>query len=682
MTDKAANNSLFKKYRTPRGTIPFDQIRFEHLEPAIMEGIKREDKEIEAIVNNPATPNFANTFEAYSQSGDLLEKALTVLEVFLDAESSDKVQKLAQKISPLLTEHSNNILLNPKLFERIKYVYKNRKNENLNTEQKIILKETYKGFAENGANLGKRGKEKLRKLTEQLSLLSLQYSDNILKETNDFSLVITDKAQLGGLPESAVEAAKETAKEKGVKGWVFTLKGPSYRSFMTYSNQRDLRKQLYMARNTLGVKSNTDIVKQIVNLRLEMAKLLHNHTCAEGILKDRMAKNAKNVYSLLHQLEEAYRPTADQEKAEVEAMVRKEVGGDFQLMPWDWAYYSQKLREQLFHYNSEMLRPYLELDRVIKGVFGLAGRLYGIHFRRNKKISTYHPDVKVYEVYDKDYTYLGVLYTDFHPRKGKQSGAWMSELKGQWIDKRTGKDSRPHVSLVMNFSKPTARKPALLTLGEVTTFLHEFGHSLHGLFSKVHYESLCGTNVPRDFVELPSQFMENYATEEEFLSTFARHYKTGESIPSDYIKAIKAARNFHCGESCLAQISFALLDMAWHDRTEPFEGDVEAYERQVMERLDIFPKIKGTCMSTNFSHIFAGGYAAGYYGYKWAEVLDADAFSLFKEKGLFDRDTADSFRKHILSRGGTDDPMKLYKKFRGRKPTIDALLTRNGITKK
>lgn len=678
-------NPFFENIHTPHDTVPFDRIAVEHYAPAIRRGIECQNEEIDTIVNNLEPANFHNTILALEKSGQLLHRVEVVFDNLLSAETNDAMQELAKELMPLLSEHANNITLNERLFERVKTAYEQRNDEPLTAEQRKLTEDTYEGFVRSGANLQGADKEKYRELSRQLSLLTLQFSENNLKETNDYKLVLTDEAQLKGLPQSAIDAAAETAREKQQEGWVFTLHAPSYVPFLTYAADRDLRKEIYMAYNTkcthANACNNLDIVKQLVNTRLALAQLLGYKDYATYKLERRMAQNSANVYHLLDQLLEAYKPTAQKEYAEVQALAREEQGADFTLMPWDWGYYSQKLKDRKFNLNDEMLRPYFELENVKKGVFGLATRLYGITFQKNPHIPVYHKDVEAFDVFDKDGSFLAVLYTDFHPREGKRSGAWMTSYKEQWIDEKTGENSRPHVSLVMNFTKPTQDKPALLTFGEVETFLHEFGHSLHGMFANTTYASLSGTNVYWDFVELPSQFMENFAVEKEFLHTFARHYQTGELIPDELVQRIVDSRNFNAAYACLRQVSFGLLDMAWYTRTTPFEGDVMAYEKQAWARAQILPSVEGTCMSTQFSHIFAGGYSAGYYSYKWAEVLDADAFSLFKKQGIFDQKTAFSFRENILSRGGTEHPMTLYKRFRGQEPTIDALLIRNGIKK-
>ena len=678
-------NPFFENIHTPHDTVPFDRIAVEHYAPAIRRGIECQNEEIDTIVNNLESANFHNTILALEKSGQLLHRVEVVFDNLLNAETNDAMQELAKELMPLLSEHANNITLNERLFERVKTAYEHRNNEPLTAEQRKLTEDTYEGFVRSGANLQGVDKEKYRELSRQLSLLTLQFSENNLKETNDYQLVLTDEAQLKGLPQSAIDAAAETAREKQQEGWVFTLHAPSYVPFLTYAADRDLRKEIYMAYNTkcthANACNNLDIVKQLVNTRLALAQLLGYKDYATYKLERRMAQNSANVYLLLDQLLEAYKPTAQKEYAEVQALAREEQGADFTLMPWDWGYYSQKLKDRKFNLNDEMLRPYFELENVKKGVFGLATRLYGITFQKNPDIPVYHKDVEAFDVFDKDGSFLAVLYTDFHPREGKRSGAWMTSYKEQWTDEKTGENSRPHVSLVMNFTKPTQDKPALLTFGEVETFLHEFGHSLHGMFANTTYASLSGTNVYWDFVELPSQFMENFAVEKEFLHTFARHYQTGELIPDELVQRIVNSRNFNAAYACLRQVSFGLLDMAWYTRTTPFEGDVMAYEKQAWARAQVLPSVEGTCMSTQFSHIFAGGYSAGYYSYKWAEVLDADAFSLFKKQGIFDQKTAFSFRENILSQGGTEHPMTLYKRFRGQEPTIDALLIRNGIKK-
>ena len=675
-------NPFLHTYHTPHQTTPFNLIQLSDYEPAIREGMRIEDEEIKAITDNPEPPTFSNTVLALERAGQLLDRVTTVLFNLMSAETCDEMEAIAEKMMPELSEHSNNISLNEKLFERIKCVYTQRESLNLTPEERRLLEKTYDGFIRNGANLSDADKETFRKLSMELSTLTLRFSQNHLKETNKYELVLTSEAELEGLPESIIEAAAHTAKEKGKEGWIITLQAPSYVPFMKYSSNRNLRKELYMAYNTQCTHrdelDNTDIVKQLVNLRMELAQLLGFTDYADYVLRKRMAENSEHVYQLLKQLLDAYTPTAHKEVAEIEALAQEMEGKDFRLMPWDFSYYAEKLKNKKFNLDEEALRPYFELSKVKEGVFGLATRLYGITFRENKDIPVYHPDVQAYEVFDKDGSYLAVLYTDFHPRAGKRSGAWMTEYKEQWIDEN-GNNSRPHVSVTMNFTKPTAEKPALLTFSEVTTFLHEFGHALHGMFANTHFQSMSGTNVYWDFVELPSQIMENFAVEKDFLNTFARHYQTNEPIPEELVKRIVDASNFNVAYACLRQVSFGLLDMAWYTRRTAFDGDVKEYEKASWTRAQILPQIDETCMSVQFGHIMSGGYSAGYYSYKWAEVLDADAFSVFKEKGIFNTEVAQSFRDNILSKGGTEHPMTLYKRFRGQEPTIDALLIRNGI---
>ena len=679
-------NPFLEQYKTPHETVPFDKIKLEDYEEAFLEGIRRDDEQIEKTINNPAEPTFDNTIINVDDDKDgyydLLSRVSTVFFNLLSAETNDEMDALAQKMQPILTKHANDVRLNKKLFERIKAVHDNHRE--LTPEEQRLLDNCYDGFVRSGALLDDEGKEKLRKLPEDASMLSLQFSQNLLKETKAYTLHITDEKDLDGLPDTAKEAAAMTAKEQKKEGWIFTLDYPSYSPFMTYSTRRELRREMYMQRNTMCThdngENNLEICKRIVNLRREIAQLLGYETYAEYVLKNRMASNTQNVYKLLDDLIDAYMPTAKLEVADIEKKAKSMEGDDFKLEPWDFSFYSHKLQLEKFNLDAEMLRPYFELSRVIDGVFGLANRLYGITFKENKDIPVYHPDVKAYEVFDKDGSYLAVFYADFHPRKGKQGGAWMTEYQGQWIDKK-GENVRPHVSVVMNFTKPTAEKPALLTLGEVETFLHEFGHSLHGMFANTRFESLSGTNVWWDFVELPSQFMENYGAEKEFLRTFAFHYKTGEPLPDELIERIRKSRNIMVAYGCMRQVSFGLLDMAYYTKKDAFTDDIIPFEKKAWQKAMVLEQLKDTCMTVQFSHIMAGGYAAGNYSYKWAEVLDADAFSVFKKNGIFNRETAQSFRDNILSKGGTEHPMTLYKRFRGCEPTIDALLERNGIKK-
>ena len=688
-------NPFFEKYTTPHQTPPFNLIKMEHYEEAFMEGIRRDDEHIEKLINNPEPPTFDNTIiDTEDDNGyyDLLDNVSTVFFNLLSAETNDEMDALAQKLQPILTKHANDVRLNKRLFERIKAVYDLYNNpvegapapRELTAEEQRLLEKSYDGFVRSGALLDEAGKEKLRAISEEASMLGLQFSQNLLKEKKAFKLHITDEADLVGLPDTQIQAAALAAKENNLEGWVFTLDFPSYSPFMQYSEKRELRKKMFMAYNTIcthdNEQNNIEICKRLINLRRELAQLLGYETYADYVLKHRMAANIQNVYNLLDQLVEAYKPTALKEKEELRNMARKAMGDDFELEPWDGAFYSHKLQLEKYNVDSEMVRPYLELKNVIKGVFGLATRLYGITFKENKDIPVYHPDVKAYEVFDKDGSYLAVLFADFHPRKGKQGGAWMTEYQGQWINLK-GENVRPHVSVVMNLTKPTDEKPALLTLGEVETFLHEFGHSLHGMFANTRFSSLSGTNVWWDFVELPSQFMENYSLEREFLNTFAFHYQTGEPMPDELIQRLIDARNFGVASACLRQVSFGLLDMAYYTKSEAFDEDLIKFEKKAWEKAIIGKQLPDTCMTVQFSHIMAGGYASGYYSYKWAEVLDADAFAVFKREGIFNQETAQRFRDCILSKGGTEHPMTLYKRFRGGEPTIDALLERNGIKK-
>ena len=681
-------NPFLESYNTLHDTVPFNKITLADYEEAIMEGIRRENEEIEKTINNPEEPTFDNTLaredevEGRKHYYDLLDRVTSVFFNMLSAETNDEMEELAQKMSPILTQHANDISLNPKLFARVKAVYE--KHRELTVEENRLLEDSYDGFVRSGALLNDTDKERLRSLTEEASILSLQFSQNLLKENKAYTLHITNEADLSGLPETARETAAESARERNLEGWVFTLDAPSYGPFMTYSDRRELRRELYMAHSTLCIKdneeNNLEICRRLINLRRQTAQLLGYETYADYVMKHRMAESVNNVYKLLDNLIEAYKPAAIAESAKVKALAKEEMGEDFDFKPWDAAYYSHRLKVKEYDFDPEELRPYLEVNNVINGVFGLATKLYGITFRENKQIPVYHPDVKAYEVFDANDSYLAVLYVDFHPRKGKHDGAWMTEFQGQYI-KRDGTNVRPHASLVMNLSKPTDGKPALLRLGEVETFLHEFGHSLHGMFADTRFESLSGTNVWWDFVELPSQFMENYAVEKEFLRTFAFHYKTGEPIPDELIDKVIASRNFNVAMSCLRQVSLGLLDMAYYTQRDEFTDDIIPFEKKAWAKAIIDEQLPETCMTTQFSHIMAGGYAAGYYSYKWAEVLDADAFSMFKKNGIFNRETAWSFRDNILSRGGTEHPMILYKRFRGQEPTIDALLERNGIKK-
>ena len=678
--EKKTANPFLVPYGTPHDTVPFDRISMEHYEEAFMEGIRRDNEQIEKTINNPEKPTFDNTIISTEEDEDyydLLSRVSTVFFNLLSAETNDAMDALAQKMQPILTQHANDVRLNPRLFERIRQVHLHHRR--LTAEEQMLLDNCYQSFVRSGALLDEDGKNRLRQLTEEASMLSLQFQQNLLKAQKAYTLDITDEALLDGLPETAREAAALTAKEQGKQGWTFTLDYPSYSPFMTYSTQRELRRQMYMVRNTLcthdDTENNTEICKRLVNVRREIAQLLGYKTYADYVMKRRMASTTRNVYRLLDDLIDAYKPTALKEKEELVKLAHKDID---KLRPWDSAFYAHKLQMKKYDLDAEMLRPYFELSQVIKGVFGLATRLYGIKFTENKDIPVYHPDVKAYEVTDRDGSFLAVFYADFHPRKGKQGGAWMTEYQGQYIDQK-GENIRPHVSVVMNLTKPTEDKPALLTLSEVETFLHEFGHSLHGMFANTRFESLSGTNVWWDFVELPSQFMENYAVEKDFLRTFAFHYQTGEAMPDELIRRIVKSRNFMAATACMRQVSLGLLDMAYYTKKEPFAEDIKSFEKKAWKKAILGEQLEETCMTVQFSHIMAGGYAAGYYSYKWAEVLDADAFSVFKRHGIFDEKTARRFRDEVLSKGGTEHPMVLYKRFRGGDPTIEALLRRNGI---
>ena len=669
------------KYSTPHGTIPFDKIKLSDYEPAFEKGIRLQEQEIDAIVNQRSMPTFENTIEALDRSGSYLMRVANVFFALLSAESNDEMMAISQRVQPLLSEHSNNISLNENLFERIKFVYDNRDKLDLTTEQQTLLKETYDSFARNGANLQGADRERYRELTTELSNLTLTFGQNALRATNAFSMQLT-LDDLEGLPQSAIDAAAALAKSKGMEGYVVNLSYPSYSAFMKYSTRRDLREKLYRAYNERSIGGEFDnmpILERIAEVRLEIAKLFDCQTYAEYNLQHTMAGTPENVYNLLNHLLEAYKPVALQEVKELEGFAVGKEGKDIELMPWDFSFYSEQLKDIKYDLNDEMLRPYFELNNVIEGVFGLATRLYGLKFTENKKIPVYHPEVKAFEVTDADGKYVGVIYTDFFPRDGKRQGAWMTEFKGQWREEN-GKDSRPHVTIVMNFTRPTETAPSLLAYDEVETFLHEFGHALHGLLSEVTYPSLSGTNVYHDFVELPSQFNENFLTEKSFLDGFAKHYQTGEVIPDSLIQKIVKSSQYHAAYACVRQLSFGMLDMAWHTITAPV-ADPAAFEIEALASTQVMPVVEGTLLSPQFSHIFSGGYAAGYYGYKWAEVLDADAFSVFKEHGVFDPATAASFRDNILKRGGTENPMVLYKRFRGGEPSIDALMRRDGIIK-
>ena len=673
------NPFFCKKYNTPHEVPPFDKIRFEHYEPAMMEGMRLENEAIEALCNNPEEPTFENTI--LPKTGEMLENVTSVFFNLLSACNSPEMEELSQKMAPLLSEHSNRITMNEKLFLRIKHVWENR--HILDSEQQILMEKIYDGFLRAGANLPKEHKEELAELRKEMSQISLQFSQNELHDINAWFMHLTEEADIEGLPESAVAAARQEAETRGLDGWVITLQAPSYGPFMQYSKRRDLREKVYRAMNSIcthdNENNNFDNVRSLVNMRQHIAHIMGYKNYADFVLERRMAKDVQHVNDLMDKLLSAYRPIAEEEVKEIEQMARQTEGEDFKLQPWDFSHYAYLLKMQRYNIDSEMLRPYLPLEQVKEGVFSLATRLYGINFEHANDIPVYHPDVVAYRVLDADGSFLAVLYADFHPRSNKQSGAWMTTYREQWVEESTGENVRPIVSIVMNFTKPTSDRPALLTLGEVETFLHEFGHALHAIFSQVRYEALSCTNVYWDFVELPSQFMENYAIEPEFLATFARHYKTGEILPEEYIQRIRQSRNFQCGYACCRQVSFCLLDMAYYTLTTPLTEDIPTFEQRAWAPAMVLDTLDNSCMSVRFGHIMSGGYSAGYYSYKWAEVLDADAFSVFQKEGIFNAETANRFRREVLSRGCSEHPMTLYKNFRGGEPTIDALLKRNDI---
>ena len=682
MTNLQAN-PFFKPYKTPHETAPFDKIKNEHYEPAFEKGIKEHKAEIDAIIRNRAVPTFQNTIIPYEKSGQLLSRVSGVFFPLLGAESNDEMMEIAQRVQPKLSAHSNDIMLNDLLFQKIKAVYNTRHEANLKGEELRLVEDIYRSFENKGANLSDEDKEKYKTLSTKLSGLTLTFGQNALKYANAYTMHLTKEDDLAGLPQMEIDAAAAKAKAKGKEGWIFDMSAPSYVGFMKYSSRRDLREKLYKdygARNfTGGEFDNAQIVKEIAITRMQIAQLLGYEDFASYRLTNKMAKNKENVYKLLGDLYNAYAVAANSDVKMVEGFAVGMEKDAINLMPWDWSYYSEKLKDAKYSVNDGMVRPYFELENVKKGVFGLATDLYGIKFVKNTKISVYHPEVEAFDVIDENNQFIAVLYTDFHPRTGKRQGAWMTEFKGQYMEK--GKDSRPHVSIVMNFTRPTENEPALLTFDEVNTFLHEFGHALHGMLTKCTYEAQSGTNVLHDFVELPSQIMENWLTQKDYLDKFARHYQTGEKIPGELVQKLIDAANYNAGYLCYRQLSFGYLDMAWHTIKDDNIGDVETFEKNAMAKTNILPRVDGTCMSTSFSHIFSGGYAAGYYGYKWAEVLDADAFAKFEETGIFNKETAKSFRENVLERGDTEDPMVIYKRFRGQEPTINALLKREGIIK-
>lgn len=688
MSDKLDNNSIniadnpfCNEYNTPFNAIPYDRITLEHFIPAIKEGIRREQESIDNICADTEKPTFANTIEAYERSGNMLGDVMCAFEALINSRSYDKIIAVSEEIHQLYTVHRNNVTLNKALFARIKAV-KEKENSNLAKEQQRLLQETYTMFERSGANLDDNERKEYRTLSERLSHLSIKFQENLIKDTDEFTLNITNPADVEGMPSDLLEAAASTAHEQQQTGWTFTLHRPSYLPFITFCRNRELRRRMYIEYSTLCSKGNAydnrTTVKEIVNTRLRLANLLGYDTYSDYILAERMAQNSDAVFSMLGKLTWAYLPAARAEMNEIIALAKKCEGDDFEFMPWDFAFYSEKLKEQKYNLTDEMTRPYFNLEQAIYGAFYLATRLYGITFKLRHDVPTFHPDVKVWEVLDYNAEHLALLYCDFYNRKGKHGGAWMDSLKPQWRDTE-GRDHRPHVTLSTNYRKPQPGKPTLLTFDELNTLMHEFGHCLHGIFSDVTYASLCSPNVLWDFVEMPSQIMENFVTEEEFLKAFAFHHETGEIIPTHLLEKIRASHTFKAAYQCVRQVGLGLIDQAWHNITHPFDGDVIDYEHKATAALRLMPVIPETSITPQFAHIMSGGYSAGYYSYKWAEMLDADAFSRFKEEGVMNMKVAQSLRDEILSKGDTCHPQELYIRFRGRKPTIDAMLKRDGI---
>ena len=659
---------------------PFDAIQNEDYKPAIEAAIAQARQEIDLITNNPEPATFENTIAALDYAGYQLDRVTSIFFNLNSAETNETIQKTAQEVSPLLSEFSNDITLNEALFKRVKNVYDSRESLDLTREEEVLLDKRYKGFSRNGANLAEDKKARLRQIDTELSKLSLTFGENVLAETNKFELHLTDEADLAGLPESTKEAAAQTAEEKGKEGWVFTLEYPSYIPFMKYAENRELRKKMAIAFGAKGFHNdeldNQENVLKIVNLRQERANLLGYKTHAHFVLEERMAKSPENVERFLQDLLEKAKPAAEREFTQLANFAKKRDGIE-ELQKWDSAFYSEKLKQELFELDDEQLKPYFKLENVIDGVFTIAQKLYKLRFVEVQDIPKYHKDVKTYQVFDDQDNFIAIFYADFHPRAGKRAGAWMTQYKGQF--KKDGVNERPHVSNVCNFTKPTASKPSLLTFNEVTTLFHEFGHGLHGMLANTTYPSLSGPSVYWDFVELPSQVLENWCYEPEALELFAKHYETGETIPMILIDKIKKAANFQEGMQTLRQISFGILDMSWHGADPSGITDVKAHEKAAFENTKLYPDVAENCMSVSFSHIFQGGYSSGYYSYKWAEVLDADAFAYFKENGIFNAEVAQKFKDHVLSQGGTEDPMVLYKRFRGKEPNPEALLKRAGL---
>jgi len=670
---------LSEKFNTKYETAPFSQIKMEDYKPAFEENIKNAKAEIDTIINNSEAPTFENTVAALDFSGNALDRLSSIFFNLNSAETSEEMQKIAQEVSPLLTEFSNDITLNEDLFKRIKAIYDQKDSLDLTTEQQTLLDKKYKGFVRNGALLNEEQKTKLREIDTQLAKLKLTYGENVLAETNNYQLQVVKEEDLKGLPDGVIEAAKHLAASKELEGWLFTLDMPSYLPFMTYADNRELRKELAIAAGKKAFQNNQydnqNNVKDIVRLRHERANLLGYASHAHFVLEERMAQNPDKVQSFLNDLLEKAKPAAEKEFAELTAFA-KELDGIEQLEKWDGAYYSEKLKQKLFNLDDEKLKPYFKLENVLNGAFTIAKKLYGITFKEVFDIDKYHEDVKTYEVLDFENQLVAVFYADFFPRKGKRNGAWMTSFKSQSI--KNGVNERPHISNVCNFTPPTPSKPSLLTFNEVTTLFHEFGHGLHGMLANTVYPSLSGTSVYWDFVELPSQVMENWCYEPEALALFAKHYETGEIIPQEYVEKIKESASFLEGIATMRQLSFGLLDMAYHGKAQTIDN-VKAFEEKAFENTKLYPDVAENCMSTSFSHIFQVGYSSGYYSYKWAEVLDADAFAYFQEKGIFNKEVATKFKENVLSKGGTEHPMTLYKKFRGQEPKPEALLKRAGL---
>ena len=676
------DNPLLHDWPTPFGIAPFNLIRPEHFKPAVEAAISIARKEIDDIVSDPAEPDFRNTIEAIEQAGSLLSRITPVLFNLNSSDTTPELQEAAREVSPVLTAFSNDISLNPALFGRVKSVYEKRDSLGLNQEEMILLDRKYKSFIRGGAGLTENDKERFRAITIELSTLSLKFEENILAETNDFTLHLTAEDDLSGLPDGVREAASALASEKVMEGWLFTLHAPSFVPFMQYADRRDLREKLFRAYSCRAFRGNEhdnrELVFRITELRLEMARLLGYSNYAAYALEERMASTPEEVKRFLRNLLEASSPAGNRDLRDIEEYATRN-GHEGRLERWDWAYWSEKLRMERYSIDDEALRPYMPLDKVREAVLGLATRLYGLSFRENRSIPVYNEEVSAFEVHDGERGIIAILMLDFHPRKGKSGGAWMTGFREQW--KEGGERIIPVVSLVMNFTRPTPARPSLLSHSEMNTFLHEFGHALHGMLSDCTYESLSGTNVKRDFVELPSQIMENWAWEKEWLDTWAAHYQTGEKIPGEMLHKLRDSLTYNEGYACMRQLSFGLLDMAWHTLENPQTEDIVTFERSAMGPAELLPSADGACMSVSFAHLFSGGYAAGYYGYKWAEVLDADAFSLFREKGIFDKDTAGSFRHTILEKGGSREPDELFRAFRGREPSIEPLIERSGFTR-